>query len=175
MNCPSCNTNLEERTVGGITVDVCAGGCAGIWFDQHELQQVDEQHEHAGESLLDIARDPKLTIDVDARRTCPKCPDSVMMRHFFSIKRHVELDECPTCAGFWLDCGELREIRTLYKTEDERREAARDYFQEVFSQPIQKELRDGQDKLDRARRFAWAFRFICPSYYIPGKQDWGAF
>jgi len=19
------------------------------------------------------------------------------------------------------------------------------------------------------------FRFICPSYYIPGKQDWGAF
>ena len=32
-----------------------------------------------------------------------------------------------------------------------------------------------QTNLRKARRIAHAFRFICPSYYIPGKQSWGAF
>ena len=31
------------------------------------------------------------------------------------------------------------------------------------------------EDLRKARRIAHAFRFICPSYYIPGEQDWGAF
>jgi hypothetical protein len=29
------------------------------------------------------------------------------------------------------------------------------------------------EELRKARRIAYAFRFICPSYYIPGEQDWG--
>jgi len=29
--------------------------------------------------------------------------------------------------------------------------------------------------LESARKIANAFKFICPSYYIPGKQAWGAF
>jgi hypothetical protein len=32
-----------------------------------------------------------------------------------------------------------------------------------------------QAKLDKARKIANMFRFVCPSYYIPDKQDWGAF
>jgi hypothetical protein len=31
------------------------------------------------------------------------------------------------------------------------------------------------DDLKKARRIAHAFRFICPSYCIPGEQDWEAF
>jgi hypothetical protein len=33
----------------------------------------------------------------------------------------------------------------------------------------------GQKEAERARNIARIFRFICPSYYLPGKQDWGAF
>jgi len=29
-----------------------------------------------------------------------------------------------------------------------------------------------REKVDRIARL---FRFICPSYYVPGKQKWGAF
>jgi hypothetical protein len=29
--------------------------------------------------------------------------------------------------------------------------------------------------LKKARKVSHAFRFICPSYYMPGEQDWGAF
>ena len=30
-----------------------------------------------------------------------------MMRHFFSVKRQVEVDECPGCGGFRLDAGKM--------------------------------------------------------------------
>jgi len=36
------------------------------------------------------------------------------------------------------------------------------------------ELED-KDKLNKVLKISNMFRFICPSYYIPGKQDWGAF
>lgn len=29
-----------------------------------------------------------------------------MMKHFFSVKKEVELNECESCAGIWLDTGE---------------------------------------------------------------------
>jgi Zn-finger nucleic acid-binding protein len=33
------------------------------------------------------------------------------MRHFFGLKSRVEVDECPNCAGYWLDSGELTKIK----------------------------------------------------------------
>ena len=30
-------------------------------------------------------------------------------------------------------------------------------------------------KMESARRVARTFKFLCPSYYMPGKQPWGAF
>ena len=55
MRCPVCANVLSRKTVGGITVDVCAGGCGGIWFDRYELMKVDESHESAGEELWMLA------------------------------------------------------------------------------------------------------------------------
>ena len=97
------------------------------------------------------------------------------MRHFFSVKRQVQIDECPVCGRFWLDVGELRRIRSLFKTQQERREAARRYFQEVFGGQLAAMRENREQDVARARRIANVFKFICPSYYIPGKQDWGAF
>jgi uncharacterized protein len=34
-------------TVQGITLEVCRGGCGGIWFDRYELMKVDESRESA--------------------------------------------------------------------------------------------------------------------------------
>ena len=52
MNCPACGNVLEEMKVGDVMVDVCQGGCGGIWFDNYELEKFDEPHESAGEELL---------------------------------------------------------------------------------------------------------------------------
>ena len=175
MKCPACENILQEMTVGGIAVDVCKGGCGGIWFDNFELKKFDEPHEFAGEALLDVERDESLIVDHTKRLKCSKCDDVVMMRHFFSVKKGVEVDECPGCAGFWLDAGELRKIRSLFKTEEERHKAAEEYFEEVFGDHFKAMKAQSEEKLAKTRKIVNLFRYICPSYYIPGKQDWGAF
>lgn len=175
MICPACGNELTEFEAGRIKVDACRGGCGGIWFDQLELIKYDEEHEAAGEELLDIERDENLVVDHDKRRNCPRCRDVVLMRHFFSARRHAEVDECPNCAGFWLDPGELSKIRSQYDTHEEREEAAEDYFDDLFGDELDAMQAESQEKLEKARKFAHALRFLCPSYYIPGKQKWGAF
>ncbi|MCA1687604.1 MAG: zf-TFIIB domain-containing protein [Actinobacteria bacterium] len=175
MECPVCARVLTRMTVGRITVDACEGGCGGIWFDRYELMRVDETDESTGEALLGIARDPNLKVDLSKRLNCPKCPEFVMMRHFFSVKRQVVVDECPNCSGHWLDPGELRTIRTEYDSEEERERAAQAYFSEVFGPELAAAHAESEEDLARAQRITHAFRFITPSYYIPGKQEWGAF
>jgi len=162
-------------TVGGITVDVCRGGCGGIWFDRYELMRVDESHESAGEELLYIERAADVGVDPSKRLSCPKCPDVVMMRHFFSVKRGITVDECPNCGGYWLDVGELAAVRAEFETEEERDRAAAQYFSELFDPELAVAHAETAEDLERAQRIAHIFRFICPSYYIPGKQEWGAF
>jgi uncharacterized protein len=175
MECPVCDTELTRMTVGGITVDACEGGCGGIWFDRYELMRVDEAAESAGERLLEVERDPDLKVKLSKRLECPKCPRVVMMRHFFSVKRQVVVDECPNCGGHWLDPGELRTIRTEYASEEERNQAASEFFSDVFGPELAVAHAQTEQDLARARRIAHVFRFICPSYYVPGEQDWGAF
>ena len=43
MKCPACDRELTETQVGAVAVDICQGGCGGVWFDAFELQRVDEQ------------------------------------------------------------------------------------------------------------------------------------
>ena len=175
MNCPACTKHLQQTTVGGITVDVCRGGCGSIWFDNFELKKFDEPHESAGEQLLEVERDKTVVLDRTKRLKCPKCDDIVMMRHFFSVKKEVEVDECPGCGGFWLDAGELRTIRTLFDTEQERHQAAEKYFSEVFGDELAAMEAETEEKRRKTGKISNMFRFICPTYYIPGKQNWGAF
>jgi Zn-finger nucleic acid-binding protein len=163
-------------TAGPITIDVCAGGCGGIWFDHFELAKVDEQSESAGASLLEIERDPSVEVDLERRRTCPKCgPEMVMMRHFTSVSRKVAIDECPSCSGVWLDAGELSAIRSDFPSAEAREEAARKAFSEMFDAQLEAQLEADEAQLERTRKFAHALRFICPSTYLPGKQSGGAF
>lgn len=100
-----------EFVIGGVTVDACEGGCAGIWFDAFELPRVDDQHEVAGDQVLHLQRDPKLIVDHTRKRECPRCAGMKLKRQFFSPKLRVEVDHCPQCAGYWLDAGELEKIR----------------------------------------------------------------
>src|SRR5688572_11282347 len=111
MKCPVCTNDLASVNAGGVTVDVCVNGCGGIWFDQFELKELDEPRETAGDLLNQVTSEKVGLPTNDERRNCPRCPDIVMMRHFFSPKRRVVVDECPQCGGFWLDAGELALIR----------------------------------------------------------------
>ncbi len=139
MNCPVCNNTLTQVTIGNIELDVCKDGCGGIWFDRFELQKMDEPHEFTTEQLLDVLGEDsqnKPDIDTSKRLHCPKCQDVIMMRHFHSVKREVEIDQCPKCNGYWLDSGELFTIRQQFTTEEEKTQAAKNYFSIVFDKDL---------------------------------------
>lgn len=111
MKCPACFNELTQYEIGGVTVDACDGGCAGIWFDAFELQRVDDRHEVTSDQVLHLQRDPNLTVDFTRRRECPRCGNIKLMRQLFSPQVRVEVDHCPQCAGYWLDAGEMEKIR----------------------------------------------------------------
>jgi len=171
MRCPACYKELTEKGVKDVKVDICENGCGGIWFDNFEIKKFDEPHESAGENLLDVKIDPSIKIDHSKKRTCPKCDDQKMIRHFFSAKREVEIDECPKCAGIWLDVGELAVIRKQFTTEDERMKAADKLFEDVFGVQLGAKAEERADKMDKASRYRvrGVLRFLCPSSYIKNK------
>lgn len=176
MKCPRTGKPMKEVEINGIKVDISTG-CGGIWFDNFELNKFDEAFECAGERLMDACK-PYLdtSIDTTPRLHSPRHPEITMMRRSFSVKRKVEVDECPKCAGIWLDPGELDAIRNLFPSEEAKNAAADAHFGELFRCPeIQAMRHESQESLRKARRFAGLFRFLCPSFYIPGRQNWGAF
>lgn len=175
MRCPACDTPLTPLTVGTLTVDACEGGCGGLWFDAFELKKVDEAHESAGEALLDVRRDPSVRVDHERRRNCPKCTSLVMMRHYTSPKKLVQVDECPGCGGFWLDAGELAALRGEHATEIERDAAIQGRLAELFDPMLEEASELRRERLEKSLQVATMLRFICPSHYLPGKQEWGAF
>jgi Zn-finger nucleic acid-binding protein len=129
MRCPACHAELTPTTLAGVTLDACQGGCAGIWFDRGELK-FDPPAELLGQWLDDLAGSRTVRVDPTQRRHCPRCPDSVLMRHFSSAARTVTIDECPTCAGIWLDSGELERIRSEHTSSEDRHRAVVRLFEE---------------------------------------------
>ena len=133
MQCPACTQTLEEHTFDALEVDICRGGCGGIWFDRFELQKVDEAQEILGKMLVSCADDEVSEQPREQRYKCPRCA-MIMMRHLFKPGIRVEIDTCPKCAGVWLDHGELKSIRCADGTDAERQQAAERYVSGMFEQ-----------------------------------------
>lgn len=162
MDCPVCHRELQHLDAGGVSLDVCRGGCGGIWFDNHELQKFDEAHEHPTSAVFEVDRGPQAgapgpasaSDGALAKLSCPRCPGQRMQRHFFSVKRQIEVDECLRCGGEWLDHGELQKIREEFASAAERKEAAKAEFDGRFGAASAEGRAPGAG--DRARAFRYA-------------------
>ena len=116
MKCPACGNSLASRKAGSIVVDVCDGGCGGVWFDNFELRRIDDL---GAREIRGVHRDFSLFVNLESRRECPKCESQVMIRRYFSRLKRTQIDECPNCAGIWLDAGEFDAIqRELVESPD---------------------------------------------------------
>jgi uncharacterized protein len=175
MKCPACGGVLKEVQQSGVMVDICDQACGGIWFDAFELQKVDEAHESLGEPLMNVSSHAKVPVDHDAKRYCPRCANQPLFRHYFSARNEIEVDDCPACGGIWLDMGELAAIRQEFETDVKRKQNAHQTFDQLFSKDLNASQAQREASLKSAENFARALRFVCPSYWIPGKQKWGAF
>lgn len=109
MICPACGNILHSLRVGDITIDTCRGGCGGIWFDNFELQKMDEPHDPMPPMIPAPHAHAHKT--ASGKRPCPRCEGIFLKRRFFSPEKRVQVDECGGCGGIWLDAGELERIR----------------------------------------------------------------
>ncbi|MEN9572858.1 MAG: hypothetical protein RL514_713 [Verrucomicrobiota bacterium] len=98
MNCPACTTPLTKLAVEGVELDVCHGGCGGLWLDNFELAKFDEPHESAAWEELCVSVDPHITVDYQVKRKCPQCAVP-MLRQFCTAQRRTQVDVCPQCGG----------------------------------------------------------------------------
>jgi hypothetical protein len=90
-----------------MTLDICYGGCGGIWFDAAELERVSAR---AATTLHTIWNVPVANVKLTEPRPCPHCPELVLERKWFSDLKRVEIDQCTRCGGIWLDAGEFSRI-----------------------------------------------------------------
>ena len=155
MKCPRTGSLLKTVKVGKIAVDV-SEQCGGVFFDNLELDKFDEKHEIRGEVLVEhLSQFEAHILDPDKRINCPKCEDVVMMRRFYSPKQVLEIDECPNCAGIWLDAGELELLRKNFSTESERIAMCEQMILEIDKHPdVIKQRIDYENTISKLENFA---------------------
>lgn len=175
MKCPACDSALKEVQQSDLKVDICDQSCGGIWFDNFELKKVDEAHEALGEPLLDLSPHKSIAVDHERKRHCPRCANQPLFRHFFTVRQEIEVDDCPSCGGLWLDTGELAALRKQYKTEAERKQAIEPHFQKLFAKDLAEASAKRHASLEKARKFAHALRFVCPAIGFPANKNGAPF
>jgi uncharacterized protein len=175
VKCPRTGANMKEVEINKVKVDV-SEGCGGVWFDNLEFEKFDEAHEGAGDKLVDLmASFSKGPVDLSKRLNCPRCPDTVLMRHFESSLRKITIDKCPSCGGIWLDVGELANYRKLFPSEADKKRINEEFIAKNIMPLLKAAALKEEEKFMQAKRVAGALRFICPSNYISGKQQGAAF
>lgn len=117
MKCPVCGKEMVQETFG-VDVEVCESGCKGIWFDRGKLRMLLESNEGLSAALEAALRHPRNNDDKRGPIKCPKC-SIPMQTHRFNRAREVNVDECYNCGGFFLDSGEITDIRDHYMSDAE--------------------------------------------------------
>ena len=110
MQCPACGRELVSKTVNDLAVDVCEGGCGGVWFNWLEVTRWNEVTASPAPEQLVVARDEQVAIDHSRRYACPQCENIAMSRGFSSVLPDLLLNDCSSCGGFWLNGDEVDEI-----------------------------------------------------------------
>lgn len=90
-----------------LNIDYC-GSCGGIWLDKKELTRLEKTIEP---TFFEIRKIPDMKEQMETLK-CPSCNNSqVLQKAQHSRDKHVIIDFCPVCEGFWLDTGEIEAIR----------------------------------------------------------------
>ncbi len=167
MICPACNKVMVEEDFGGVHVDVCRNGCMSMWFDWGELGKLDEHSEGFGELLEDALAAPRVHDEGRGKLNCPKC-GIPMYLHKYSRAQEVNVDECVSCGGFFLDSGELSLIRDYFMDEAEH---------QAYTKKLVAEVADYGDRmvsLEKQKARTAAVSGFARMFMSPSRRRWEA-
>jgi len=107
LACPKCETEMEKKTVGTVVIDHCPL-CAGLWFDEGELQ-----YGLAGggrEELKRLSTATHAPEEHDLKPgSCPRCR-APLTRIPSPGRKDLFIDACGLCGGVWYDGGEVDDL-----------------------------------------------------------------
>lgn len=114
MKCPACQRELTELTTHGVRLDVCHGGCGGMWLVKAELDKLNDSDDADGGLPINVPVDTSIEIDDAQPRQCPRCDGNPTMKQYVvgGKDEGVRIDSCGNCEGTWLDHGELEWIQS---------------------------------------------------------------
>ncbi len=110
MKCPRCDAKLKPSDPGQygfVTIDICPS-CEGTWFDKGELDRLDESVWVNVEEETNFREAENNHKDLE----CPKC-NANLQALSPNDASEIVVDRCPSCEGFWLDNGELQNMRDV--------------------------------------------------------------
>lgn len=159
MKCPLCSAEMVKKVIGEIEIDFCENGCQGVWFDSFELGKLDEKNEGCGEELEKILKTTLNERDSSAKISCPNCNIPLHTHRYRAGS--IQIDECYSCGGMFLDSGELKSVREKYK-DSETIKAEMDGIINTTIDGLDKEAPMGyrQGALSRAEKIGKLFRFL---------------
>ncbi|AKF10145.1 hypothetical protein DB32_007294 [Sandaracinus amylolyticus] len=97
-------------------IDVCPQ-CAGVFFDPGEGVST---HGADGEAAF-LVRDGRARIVRNSPYTCPAGTHEPIGMQVYAVgfgESAIEIDYCPRCTGFFLDCGEGAALAALERGDD---------------------------------------------------------
>jgi Zn-finger nucleic acid-binding protein len=135
--CPACGKEMEKVFIPsqGINIDICTKGCGGIFFDNKEFDNFDEKDEDISSIVEKIDGKTFKKPSQSMTRVCPNC-GAKMVKNHSSIHKTIEIDECYTCGGKFLDNGELVKIREEYDNNKQRDEDILRYLYKEVGQEL---------------------------------------
>ena len=121
ISCPACGKTMKKVFIPnlGINIDICTEGCGGIFFDNREFKQFDEQNESIDMITKELENKEFIPVDENQVRICPAC-GAKMVKNSTRAEGDVIVDDCYSCGGKFLDQGELEKIRKEFRTEKDR-------------------------------------------------------
>lgn len=125
LRCPRCHGPLNKQDYEGIEIDQCPF-CRGVLVNQKDIEKLilrqeigfPEQITRIAEGIRKeqlIWRDEKIKKDPKTLHICPTCQKETvkMVRMFYSVAYHVEIDKCVFCDTIWFDKDEMEVLQCL--------------------------------------------------------------
>ena len=137
VTCPACGKEMVKvhMPVKDFYIDVCVDGCGGIYLDNREYKYIDEPSEDITPLIELLEGKTFNNVYKSKERICAVCGNT-MVKNFSSSNYTIEIDECYTCGGKFLDYKEIEKIRAEFLTEQDRANAAIDEMNDKYGAEI---------------------------------------
>ena len=104
--CPGCGASIQEKPLAaGVRVDMCPK-CRALWLDHGELRELID-------APVSERSNPYALLNAEhSELECPDCAIPLLQRPF-PEGSDIMLLQCRSCAGFFLEPGQLHQIQEL--------------------------------------------------------------